>query len=98
MRDPERTGQVVADEEDRAAALAGVVVLDHVAEEVQRVGVAVVIDRAAAATARRVLRFRVSSPADGAVVGQPGVVDVPGDADAAERAAVRANSAGEGAV
>src|SRR2546421_2887854 len=91
--DAHRPGAVVADEEDRSAALVGVVVLDDGAHQLDREEVAVEVDGAAAAAARGTALRRVGAAADGGVVAHDAVVDGPRDADAAQRAAVGADAA-----
>src|ERR1700722_7377277 len=98
MLDRERAGLVVADEEERAAALAGAVAGDHGAVDGHRVVVAVVVEGAAAAAARGAGLSRVSAVADGAVAGEGAVPHHPGHPDAAQGAAVGAHAAGEGAA
>src|SRR5580698_8952236 len=97
MLDRERAGLVVADEEERTAALAGAVSCDDAAVDGHRVVVPVGVDRAAAAAARGAGLSRVGAVADGAVTGKGAVQDHPGHPDAAQGAAVGAHAAGEGA-
>src|SRR6202453_125913 len=98
MLDRERAGPVVADEEERAAALAGAVAGDDAVLDGHRVVVPVGVDGAAAAAARGAGLSRVGAVADGAVAGEGAVPDHPGPPDAAQRAAVGAHAAGEGAA
>src|SRR5690349_21956718 len=62
--DRHRAGAVVADEEHRAAALVGVVVLDDRAGDLHGEQVAVAVDRAATAPARGAATLRVGAPPD----------------------------------
>src|SRR5258708_35461755 len=94
-RNPQGSGTVVAHEEDRTAALACVVELDDGARDPQMVGVAAVVDGAAAAAATRAGPGRVRAVADGLVVRHHAVQHHPGDADAAQRAPVAAVTASE---
>src|SRR5581483_4532341 len=96
--DRQRAGLVVADEEDRPAALGGVVVADEGARDSHRVPVAVGVDGTAAAAARRARLGWVGTAADGPVVGQHAVEHRPGDPDAAQCAAVGAHTAAERAA
>src|ERR1700689_5111338 len=98
MLDRERAGLVVADEEERAAALAGAVAGDDAAVNGHGVVVPVGVDRAAAAAARGAGLSRVGAVADGAVAGEGAAGDHPGHPDAAQGAAVGAHAAGEGAA
>src|SRR5580698_11560730 len=97
MLDRERAGPVVADEKERAAALAGAVAGDDAAVDGHRVVVPVGVDGAAAAAARGAGLSRVGAVADGAVTGKGAPGDHPGHPDAAQGAAVGAHAAGEGA-
>src|SRR4051794_31152999 len=76
---------VVADEEDGAAVSVHLVVIDQRATERERHGVAVVVDGAAAAAVAV-----IAAATERLVVGKMAVQDVPGDPDAAQRAAVGA--------
>src|SRR6202453_4370127 len=98
MLDRERAGLVVADEEERAAALAGAVAGDDGAVDGHRVVVPVGVDGAAAAAARGAGLSRVGAVADGAVTRERAVLHHPGHPDAAQSAAVGAHTAGEGAA
>src|ERR1700733_15035480 len=98
MLDRERAGPVVADEEERAASLAGAVSGEDPAVDGHRVVVPVGVDGAAAAAARGAGLGRVGAVADGAVAGEGAASDDPGHPDAAQRAAVGAHAAGEGAA
>src|ERR1700689_2220121 len=98
MLDRERAGLVVADEEERAAALAGAVAGDDAAVNGHGVVVPVGVDRAAAAAARGAGLSRVGACADGAVTGEGAAGDHPGHPDAAQGAAIGAHAAGEGAA
>src|ERR1700722_14621354 len=98
MLDRERAGLVVADEEERAAALAGAVAGDDGAIDGYRVVVPVGVDGAAAAAALGAGSGRVSAVADGPVPGEGAVLHYPGHPDAAQGAAVGAHAAGEGAA
>ena len=62
--DAQLAGAVVRDEEDRAAAFVGGVVAHDAAGQVEREQVAVEVDRAPAATARRARTRRVGAVAD----------------------------------
>src|SRR5207244_6550408 len=88
-----RTGAVVADEEDRSAALVGVVVLDEGAGDAQREQVAIVVDGPAAAAARGAAAGRVGAPADRVVERHDAVEHHPRHLDAAQRANVGAGTA-----
>ena len=98
VRDRHRAGPVVGDEEDRPAALVGVVVAEGAAPHRQRHRVAVVVDRAAAAAAGRARPRRIRASADGAVVGEAAVEHRPRDPDAAQRGAVGAHVRDEAAA
>src|SRR6202046_4217282 len=98
MLDRERAGLVVADEEERAAALAGAVTGDDGAVDGHRVVVPVGVDGAAAAAARGAGLSRVSAVADRPVAGERAVPHDPGHPDAAQGAAVGAHAAGERAA
>src|ERR1700733_4183571 len=98
MLDRERAGPVVADEEERAASLAGAVSGEDPAVDGHRVVVPVGVDGAAAAAARGAGLSRVGAVADGAVAAEGAVLDHPGHPDAAQGAAVGAHAAGEGAA
>src|SRR5260370_42294145 len=96
--DVQGPGEVIADEEDRSTTLAGGVVPDHGAGDRQGVQVAVGVDGRAAATARAAGAGRVGAPADGLVAGHDAVEDHPGHPDAAESAAVGADTTAERAA
>ena len=96
--DRHRSAAVVADEEDRPAALVGVVPDERAARDRERHLIPVVVDRAAAAAARRARLRGVRAGADRAVGAEAAVEHRPGHADAAQRAAVAADVAGEAAV
>src|ERR1700733_10183633 len=98
MLDRERAGPVVADEEERAASLAGAVSGEDPAVDGHRVVVPVGVDGAAAAAARGAGLSRIGAVADGAVAGEGAVLDQPGHSDTAQGAAVGAHAAGEGAA
>src|SRR4051794_22021990 len=94
-RDREGSGAVIADVEDRAAALVGMVVLDGGSTDLHRVAVAVGVDRTATAAALGPGAGGVGAVTLCAPAGEPAVEDDPGDADAAERRAVAAGIAAE---
>src|SRR3954453_1419058 len=96
--DHQGAGAVVADEEDRTAALAGHVVLDRRPHQPEREQVAVEVDRSAAAPARRARAGGVGAATDGLVVAEHAVGHGPRDADARQTGAVGAAATGEGAV
>src|ERR1700722_4240939 len=98
MLDRERAGLVVADEEERAAALAGAVAGDDGAVDGDRVVVPVGVDGAAAPAARGAGVSRVSAVPGLPVAGEGAVPHHPGHSDAAQGAAVGAHAAGEGAA
>src|SRR4029077_14673748 len=96
--DQQRAGPVVAHEEDGSAALPGVVAGDDRALDLEVVGVTVGVGCPAAATTRGSGAGRVGAVADGLVAGHEAVQHGPGNPDAAQRPAVGANAATEGAV
>src|SRR3954452_6791889 len=75
--DGQRPGPVVAYEEDRAAALVGVIVGHRGAADGDGVAVAVGVDRAPAAAAAGPVSGRIRAMAHRASVGEPGVEDGP---------------------
>jgi hypothetical protein len=79
---------VVGDKEDGRAVFIDVVVCDARAENGQGHRVAVIVDGAAAAAARRTGLGRIGAVPDGAVVGKQAVDDGPRDTNAADGAAV----------
>lgn len=87
------SGQVVAHEENGAAALIGMVVLDQRVDDGECEGVAVVVDRPAASAARCSALRWVGSVAYGIVVTEEAVDHGERDPDAAEAASVRADVA-----
>ena len=84
---------VVADKENGAAAFAGAVVFNACAAGIQIKGIAIVINGAAAATARGAISRWIGAIADGRVVGKQAVQNVVGHADAAQCTAIRATIA-----
>jgi hypothetical protein len=86
--DGQRALVLVHDEEDPAAALAGMVAADDGALHQHVAVVAVGVDGAAAAATRRARLGRVGPEFDGPVAGHEAVEDIPVDVDAAQRAAV----------